>query len=332
MIRKLLIAAGIAAALAAPLAGCGKPEPSQVLNFSIASAEDQTSMQKVWQPLLDDLHTQTGLTVAPHFASNYTSQIEAMQFNQVQLGWFPALSTLQAVRRANGEVLGRVIGANGAGMSYASVIIVKKGSGITLDDVLKCGKKYSFGLGDPESTSGTLAPMAYVFIPHNIDPQDCFSIVRQANHQSNLFGVANGVVDVATNNTIGLIFAQRENPAIADKVQVIWTSPPLPESSIVVRKDLDPAVKAKLKAFFVHYGTTQDAQGDHERAVLKGLAYGGFRDADISYLDPVAQMVASQDLVTAKKSGDPAKMAAAQKAYDDLMAQIASRPKAAPAS
>jgi phosphonate transport system substrate-binding protein len=330
MIRKAMIAAMAVAGLA--LSSCKPAAPDQTLNFSIASAEDQASMQKVWQPLLDDLNKQTDLHVVPHFASNYTSQIEAMQFNQVQLGWFPALSTLQAVRRADGEVLGRIVGDNGAGMSYASVMIVKKGSGITLADVLKCGKRYSFGLGDPESTSGTLAPMAYVFIPNNIDLQQCFSIVRQANHQSNLFGVANGVVDVATNNTIGLIFAQRENPAIADKIQTIWTSPPLPESSIVARKDLDPAIKARLKAFFVGYGTAQGPQGDHERAVLKGLAYGGFREADVSYLDPVAQMVASQDLSTAKKSGDPAKIAAAQKAYDDEMAQIAAHQKAAPTS
>ena len=67
------------------------------------------------------------------------------------------------------------------------MLIVRKGSGITLDDVLKCGKRYNFGLGDPESTSGTLAPMAYVFIPHKIEPTDCFKTVRSASHQSNLF-------------------------------------------------------------------------------------------------------------------------------------------------
>jgi phosphonate transport system substrate-binding protein len=253
-----------------------------------------------------------------------------MQFNQVQAGWFPALSTLQAVRRADGEVLGRIVDKNGSGMAYASVLIVHKDSGITLDEVLKCGKRYSFGLGDPESTSGTLAPMAYIFIPHNIDPQACFSTVRQTSHQSNLFAVANGVEDVATNNTIGLQFAQRENPAIADKIQVIWTSPPLPESSIVVRKDLDPAAKAKLKSFFFSYGTAQGPQGDHERAVLKNLAYGGFRAADVSYLDPVAQMDASETLSLAKKAGDPAKIAAAQKAYDAQMAEIASHHPATP--
>ena len=65
MIRGTLIAAGLALALF----GCSKPAPP-VLNFSIASAEDQQSMEKVWQPLLDDLNKQTGLNVQPHFAGN----------------------------------------------------------------------------------------------------------------------------------------------------------------------------------------------------------------------------------------------------------------------
>ena len=78
------------------------------------------------------------------------------------------------------------------------MLIVRKGSGITLDDVLRCGKRYDFGIGDPRSTSGTLAPMAYLFIPRNIDPETCFKVVRSATHQANLFAVANGVVDVAT--------------------------------------------------------------------------------------------------------------------------------------
>jgi phosphonate transport system substrate-binding protein len=319
MIRKLAAVLGAFAALA--LSSCGKDD-SKTLNFSILSAEDQVSMVKMWQPLLDDMQKQTGVTVKPFFASNYTALIEAMRFNQVQMGWFSALPTLEAVRRADGEVLGRIT-EEGGESSYASVLIVKKGSGITFDDVLKCGKRYSFGIGDARSTSGTLAPMAYIFIPHNIDPNDCFKVVRSASHQANLFGVANGVIDIGTNNTTGLVFAQRDNAATLAKVQVIWTSPPLPESSIVVRKDMDPAIKAKLKTFFLTYGTRPGPEGDHERQVLKVLKYGGFGPADIGYLDPVVQMDAGQTLYEAKKSGDAQKIAAAQKAYDVAMADIA---------
>ena len=194
------------------------------------------------------------------------------------------------------------------------MLIVRKGSKITLDDLLKCGKRYNFGMGDAKSTSGTLAPMAYIFTPHNIEPAECFKTVRSASHQSNFLSVANGLLDVATNNTVGIKFYTRENPEAAAKVQVIWTSPELPESSIVVRKDLDPAIREKIRAFFLSYGQAPGAEGEHQRQVLKGLTYSGFEAADDTYLDPVRQMEAADNLGEARHSRDPAKLARAQKA------------------
>jgi phosphonate transport system substrate-binding protein len=329
MIRKT-IAAGLVIAAALALAGCGKPkvdantETPQVLNFSILSAEDQTSMGKVWQPLLDDLQKQTGLKVKAFYASNYTSLIEAMRFKQVQIGWFSASPAMEAVDRANATVIARVVSADGS-LGYNSILITRKGSGITLQDVLACGKRYDFGIGDPKSTSGTLAPEFYLFTPKGIDPTQCFKTVRSASHQANLGAVANGVLDVATNNSEGLVFARRDptGKAIADKVEVIWTSPPLPESGILARKDLDPAVTKKLQDFFVHYGTAPGSEGDHERAVMKGLTYRGFAVADDSYLDPVRAMAATNDLSDAKKSGDGARIAAAQSKLDAIKARMA---------
>ena len=323
----------LALAAVALVAGCSKPAPpatSNVVNFSILSAEDQQSMARVWQPLIDDLQKQTGLTIKPFYASNYTTLVQAMRFNQVQAGWFSALPSLEAVNRANAEVLGRVVSGDGS-VTYESVLIVRKGSGITLDDVLKCGKRYNFGIGDAKSTSGTLAPNYYLFGPRKIEPADCFKTVRSASHQANFGAVANGVVDVATNNTEGVLFATRESPETAAKVQVIWTSPPLPESAILVRKDLDPVVKAKLRSFFLGYGAAPGPDGDRQRKTMKALTYAGFRPAGDDYLDPIRLMVATDDLSRAKRSGDPAKIAAAQKAFDDIKAMIAARPKSADA-
>jgi len=324
--RRGLLAAGLAAL--AVLSGCApKPaatEAPKELTFSILSAENQASMSPLWQPLLDDMSAQVGVKIKPFFASNYTSLIEAMRFKQVQVGWFSALPALEAVNRADGEVIGRIIDAGGE-ETYTSVLIVKKGSGITLDDVLKCGKKYSFGLGDTKSTSGTLAPMTYLFTPRNIEPATCFKAVRSASHQANVFSVANGVLDVATNNSVGLLFAKRQSQAVGNAVEVIWQSPPLPESSIIVRKDLDPAIREKIRQFFLTYGTGTGPAADKQREVLKGLAYGGFKAADNSYLDPVREMLAAEALAAAKKSGDKAKIDTAQAAFDAIHASASQK-------
>jgi phosphonate transport system substrate-binding protein len=326
--RHLLSALGVAAAMA--LGACsGEAEQKAAgapkeITFSILSAESQQSMAPLWQPLLDDMSEYTGVKVRPYFATNYTSLIEAMRFNQVQVGWFSALPALEATRRAEGQVLGRVIDSGGIA-SYESVLIVRKGSGITLDKVLKCDKSLSFGLGDAKSTSGTLAPMAYLFTPKDIEPAKCFKAVRSASHQANVFSVANGVLDVATNNTVGLVFAGRQNPEVAAKIEVIWRSPPLPESSIVARKDLDPAIREKIRQFFLTYGVGDTPRAAEQREVLKGLAYGGFRPADDSYLDPIREMEAAEVLADAKRAGDAAKIAAAQKTFDEIRAQAAQR-------
>lgn len=313
-------ALGLAAALA--VSSCS-PKPAETpagatpkeLTFSILSAENQASMGPLWQPLLDDMSAQIGVKVKPFFATNYTSLVEAMRFKQVQIGWFSAEPALQAVNRADGQVLGRVVDAGGDA-TYKSVIITKKGSGITLDQVLKCDKRLNFGLGDTQSTSGTLAPKTYLFTPKGIDPATCFKTVRSASHQANVNAVVTGVLDAATNNSVGLLFFAREKPEQAKQVEVIWESPPLPESSIVVRKDLDPALKEKIRQFFLTYGTGADAKGEQQRQVLKGLAYGGFKPADDSYLNPIREMEASEALSAAKRSKDPAKIAAAQAAFE----------------
>ncbi|MGI4817598.1 MULTISPECIES: phosphate/phosphite/phosphonate ABC transporter substrate-binding protein [unclassified Brevundimonas] len=307
-ISRRLMGVMAGAALAVGLASCGsggegKAGQAEAINFAILPAEGQSSSGPLWQPLLDDMSKAVGVPVKPYFASNYTVLVEAMRGNQIQSAWFPAKTAIEAIDRANGEVVARIVDPEGND-SYSSTLIVKKGSGITLQDVLSCGKKYDFGIGDALSTSGTLAPLTFLFNPEGIVPEQCFKTVRSANHQANSFAVANGLVQVATSNTINTIFIGRQNPAIADQLVEIWRSPPIPEAGIVVRSDLDPAVKEKIRTFFLTYGRGEGAEADRQREILKALNYSGFNPADETYLNPVREMVADQALSEAKAKGD----------------------------
>ncbi|SFS89865.1 phosphate/phosphite/phosphonate ABC transporter substrate-binding protein [Brevundimonas viscosa] len=316
----------LVAALALGVASCGSGDdkaaggaPSEI-TFSILSAEGQASSGPLWQPLLDDMSKAIGVEVKPYFGSNYTVLVEAMRGGHTQVAWFSAKPALEAVDRAEAEVIARIVDPEGRD-SYRSTLIVRTGSGITLDDVLACGKQYDFGIGDAQSTSGTLAPMTFLFNPRDIEPAQCFKTVRSANHQANAFGVATGVLDVATSNTVNTVFLNRQNPQIAAQITEIWQSPPIPESGIVVREDLDPALKEKIRSFFLSYGQGEGAEAERQRQVLAGLNYSEFRAADDSYLDPVREMVADQQLADARQRGDEAAATAAQQELQRLRAK-----------
>ncbi|MBX9576248.1 MAG: phosphate/phosphite/phosphonate ABC transporter substrate-binding protein [Caulobacteraceae bacterium] len=324
--RRAILAAGVALPMTGALAACGGGDetasggaPSKLV-FSILSAEGQASSGPLWQPLLDDLEKAVGIPVEPFFGSNYTVLVEAMRGGQTHVAWFAAKSAIEAIDRADAEVIARTVDVEGRD-SYQSTLIVKAGSGITLDDVLACGKRYDFGIGDAQSTSGTLAPMTFLFNERGVDPQACFKTVRAANHQANAFGVASGVLQVATSNTVNTVFLERQNPQIAAQIQEIWKSPPIPESGILVREDLDPAVKEKVRGFFLTYGQGEGAEAARQKEVLKGLNYSQFRAADDAYLDPVRELVADQKLQEARAKGDQAGVTAAETELNALRAK-----------
>ena len=163
--------------------------------------------------------------------------------------------------------------------------------------------------------------MTFLFNPRGIVPAQCFKTVRSANHQDNAFAVATGVVDVATSNTVNTVFLTRQTPQVAAQIQEIWQSPPIPESGIVIREDLDPALKEKIRSFFLTYGKGDGPEAERQRQVLAGLNYSEFRAADDSYLDPVREMVADQQLADARQRGDQAAVATAERELQRLRAK-----------
>uniref|UniRef100_B0T497 Phosphonate ABC transporter, periplasmic phosphonate-binding protein n=1 Tax=Caulobacter sp. (strain K31) TaxID=366602 RepID=B0T497_CAUSK len=324
VISKFAAGLGLVAALA--LAGCGEkktpaPVAKDTIVFSILSTESAQNMEGYWKPILADMEASTGMKVKPFFSSNYSSLIVAMGAKQTDVGWFSNQSGLEAVRRSGGEVFARTFDPSGTD-GYKSVIIVPVDSNLTVEGLLKCDKTLNFGIGDKKSTSGTLAPMTYLFIPANKKPETCFKTVLSASHDANLFAVANKKLDAATNNSTALSLNRlAKGGAQANKVKVIWESPTLPEDPIVWRKDLDPVVKEKLRQFFLTYGQGDTPVAAQQRANLKRLSMGGFKAADDSHLLVVREMEALENVGLAREAGDAAKLAAAEKTLAGIKAE-----------
>lgn len=287
MLRTALLAAAFAATFAAG------PATAQVkeLNFGIIATEKAGALRQMWDPFLDDMAKATGLKVNGFYATDYAGIIEAQRFNKVQIAWYGNKSAIDAVDRAGGEVFAQFVDLDGT-PGYYSYIITNKDSGITsLDQVLRNGKDYTFGIGDPQSTSGTLVPTYYVFTMNRLDPKTHFKVVRSSNHEGNFLAVLNRQVDLATSNSEMTQKMQEKSPEKMEQIRILWTSPLIPRDPLVWRRDLPDDVKKKLRDFVTGYG--KDAR---EKEILKNMyRLAGFKASSDAQLVPIRQLELAKD-------------------------------------
>ena len=257
------------------------------INFGIISTDSSTALKSMWQPFMDDMAKATGMKINGFFATDYTGIIEGMRFGKVHLAWHGNKSAIEAVDRAGGEVFAQFIDLDGRPGYYSYVITHRDSPLKTIDDMIANGKTLSFGLGDPQSTSGTLVPTYYVFSQRKLDPKNVFRVTRSANHGTNLLAVLNKQVDVATNNSENLDKLKERQPEKVKDIKIIWTSPLIPLDPMVMSKSLPEATKAKIKTFFYNYAKT-DAR--EKEVVMKISKLSGFKVSTNDQLKPIRQL------------------------------------------
>lgn len=298
----------LAALATLSLAAAHTAAQAQEINFGVIATDSASTQRERWEPFFRDMEKKTGLTIKSFYAPDYAGVIEAMRFNKVQVAWYGNKAAMEAVDRAQGEIFAQVMYADGS-FGYHALLIAHKDSPYNnLDDVLKNAKNINFSIGDPNSTSGFLVPTFYIFARNGIDHRTAFKTIRNASHGANLQAVLAKQVDVATNNTEDYGKLQSSRPELASQVKVLWRSPLIPSDPFVWRKDLDPAVKAKLRNFVLNYAKT-----DPEEKRILGVIYnyGGFRDSNNDQLIPIRQLELFRD--RAKVQNDE-KLAADEKA------------------
>jgi len=320
MIKKLK---SILTAIALTAATVASANDIKELNFGIIATEKAGAMKQMWEPFLEDMTKATGIKINGFYATDYAGVIEAQRFNKVQLAWYGNKSAIDAVDRSQGEVFAQFVDLDGT-PGYYSYLITHKDSAIkTLDQVLKNGKDFTFGIGDPSSTSGTLVPTYYVFTMNKLDPKTHFKVMRSSNHEGNCLAVLNKQVDLATSNSEMTEKIREKSPEKLEQIRILWTSPLIPRDPLVWRKDLPADVKKKVKDFVTGYGKT-----DREKEILKNMyRLAGFKASTDAQLTPIRQLELFKDRM---KFESDANMNAAEKQAKlaDIDAKLAALAKA----
>ncbi|MGJ7556034.1 phosphonate ABC transporter substrate-binding protein [Variovorax sp. RB3P1] len=236
-LRRSLLALTLSAAAAMPALA------AQPLTIGLIPAEDSQAMIESSRLVLDSLQHQLGMPVKPFVATDYNGVIEALRSKKLDVAYLGPFSYVLASQVADVEAFAVAVTKKTGQSAYKSVIIARKDSGLAKTADLK---GHTFAFVDPTSASGHLFPKAGL-LQAGYDPETFFSrVIFSGSHDASILAVANKKVDAAAVADRILASAIAKGQVKPDELEIVWSSNPIPESPMVWRKDLDPALKAKI--------------------------------------------------------------------------------------
>ena len=166
----------------------------------------------------------------------------ALGTDQLDLAWMGPFGYVLANERSKAEAIATV--KYDEKPIYHAIVVGKPSLEVnTWPDDAK-GKSISFA--EVSSTSGWLVP-TFWFKERGLDPKSYFTYTEGASHPANELAVATGQVDFATDydrNRTAMI----ESGKLKDTdTKVVWTSDPLPNDAIGVRKGFDSALSKRIQ-------------------------------------------------------------------------------------
>jgi phosphonate transport system substrate-binding protein len=166
---------------------------------------------------------------------------------------------------------------------YYSYVIVPRDSPIQRFEELR-GKRYAFS--DPLSNSGHLVPV-YMLARMGETPERFFRrSIFTYSHSANVEAVAVKFVDGASVDSYVYDYLAATNPGLTDKTRIIARSPPHGITPVVIRADLAPAVKARIRTVLLDMD--RDAKG---REILRQLMIRRFVAVPDRLFDSIREML-----------------------------------------
>ena len=285
-----VVAAAVVALLTVACGGTPAPAEAPVkqeIVMGFVPSQTTSVVQTNAALIADYLSKKTGYHVTGTVLSSYAAVTEGMTSNQVDIGWVGPLDYVIAHQKNGAEAVTKSVRRGLP--SYKALIIVNVNSGINSISDLK-GKKFAFG--DPTSASSNLYPH-YMMKKAGFDPKDLGQTVNISNQTQIAVNVCQGVVDA------GAIYddarsnkgAETSCPGIMTKTKVIATTdPPIPGDPQMIRHNLNPGQKAKLKTAMIALGT-DPAMADALKALYTIDSLVPAQDKDYDNLRDVIRTV-----------------------------------------
>jgi phosphonate transport system substrate-binding protein len=235
--RRALLALLVAAAIGA-VVPTGRAAAAEKLRFAVGPFQPTPGdTKKAYEPFFKHLAGILGRDYDLAVTTDWAGIATALANGQADVAWMGPWGYVLANNEGGAEAIATV---KYDGKPFYHAIIVGRPD-LAIAKWPEDAEGFSISFADVGSTSGWLIP-TYWFRTQGIDPKTFFKYRDGASHAANEIAVANGQVDLATD------FDRNYNSMVdrglikPEQVKIVWTSDPLPNDPLVVRKGFDPAL------------------------------------------------------------------------------------------
>lgn len=249
-LKQILFSALVCTAMVAPqsmaaaMQDGSKAHPLRVMLIPAdGGTEDGTKADFV--PIFNAVTKSTGLHFDIRVGQSYSAVMEAMCLKQTEIAFFGAASYIPVRDKGCAKLLAVAV-HKGASVYHSGIFASTNSSYKSLKDT----KGARLALGDVNSTSSFVYPVA-MLMDAGVDPaRDMGQVVITGSHANSLKAVAEGKADLSGASFDSFEKAVKQGAIDPTKVRVLAKSEPIPQPPLAMSTSLPKKIQMKLKVAF----------------------------------------------------------------------------------
>ncbi|MDQ0298140.1 phosphonate transport system substrate-binding protein [Salibacterium salarium] len=260
------------------------------LSVQFVPSQNADTLEAKAKPLEDLLSDELGIPVTVSVSTDYNTIVEAMDSDQVDVGFLPPTAYVLAEEQGAAEVIlqSQRYGVNDDGSPteelvdfYKSIFIVRDDSDIESIEDLE-GK--SIGYQNVTSSAGFVWPAA-TLMDAGLDPLEDVEPVTLKGHDQAVISLLNGDVDAA------VTFQDARNTVVGDyedvfeETRIIEFTEDIPNDTVTIRPEVSEGMKDEVTDAFIAIG-----KDDEGREIIQDIySHEGYVESEDSNFDTVRE-------------------------------------------
>lgn len=246
--------------------------------FGVHPLHNPARLYQIFGPVIDALNARIpGVVFRLEASRDYAAFEEKLFSGKFAFALPNPYQTVSAMKHGY-----RVFGKMGDDENFRGIILVRKDSGITSVADLK-GRAVSFPA--PTALAGTMMTQ-YFLQAHGLQVMRDIDIRYVGSQESSIMNVFLGNTAAGATWPPPWRLLSAERPELKEALEPIWITDPLPNNSLMVRRDVLEGMTAKVAAVILHLH--EEAAG---REMLKAIGLSRFEAADDGTYRPVVEFL-----------------------------------------